>query len=316
LVKTYQERVSILENAVNATIPPDEVLRQMRDNSIQLATTLGASAQELIDNDFLTPEDIEDIKQLKSVQATTVDDPALIRKRQDEKERLRQDMERRGASPAEISIALADFDQQTEEAVFQRGTELSQLRSQQISSRIGLRGGLRQQGFNQAAGGLDALFKQLGFAREGVAQSEALAGSKVATGFAGVKANQGLRVERGSLFERLGKFKFSGRTQEALREGRVGPGTVGEQISARQGSAIFTPEVASMKQGLNPADFGGQGSFDKLNQFVNRASDEELLGKSGNFLRNFLGGAVDSPDGQGNRQELIQREIQRRRLIG
>lgn len=301
LEQEFVSRLDTLEGLIQGTIPSVEGLQSLRDSALRISQNIGASAEELVSQGFLDQDDIKDIQQLEELEREDFRDPELENQITRERQRLQQDLIRAGASGASIQQRLTKFDQDADETRFRRTEELRTGRFARISGRVGLRAGLRQQGFQRAGATVGLLQEQLGFARQGVSQLGEFAGARFGAGQAGIQARAGLRGERRGIFETLGKFQFSGRTQELLRGGFTGPGSVEQQISGRPG--------AQFGQGGQRRFGGDQVLAGRRGQF-RRQSNEELLRSLQQATRRgerAVGGAT----GQEDLRNLFE-EVQRR----
>ena len=264
------------------TIPGDEALARLRDNSLSIAQNLGQSANELVEGGFLDEDDVADLQSLAELEDEGFTDPRLENQLSDERARLEQDLRRQGASPATRAQALSEFDRRSEESRFTRAEELRSGRFQRTSGRIQLRSGLRQSNLQRALSGFGATQSAIDQARAGITQAGGLAQARFQGTGAASQLRSGLRQERLGAFQSLGQFDFSGRVQEFLRRGEIGPGSL--------------PGT----QGLSR---GPSSQLVDKNQF-SRLSNEDLLNRA-RSLQQGPGSPQQSPSGlpQGNRRQ-------------
>lgn len=219
--KEYTDRISIIEQGLQNLIPAADLQKALAESAGRIAQGLGASAEELVKNGFLTQADADELTRLKALDQTSatelaLKDPTTRR----ERDQLMQQLRRGGASASVIDQALRDFDIKSAEAIklgqVERGVGLLQTGA-----------ALRQQGYQQATGSLGAVQGELGRI-QGVYNNQAqLASERYQTQAAAEAVKIGLGSEEMSRYERLGKFKFSADTTSRLATGRIKPNNTG-----------------------------------------------------------------------------------------
>ena len=235
----FSRRIEAIEGIINATIPPEQALNQLRDSSLSIAESLGQSAEDLIANGFLEADDIDDLKQLEQLESADFSDPRLENQLADERARLEQDLRRQGASPAVRAQALSEFDRRAEESRFGRTEELREGRFGRISSRIGTRAGLRQSGLQQAISSFGVTSEAINQARSGAESLGQLAAGELSVAQTGAAVRGQLRDQRLGTFQSLGEFDFSKRIKQLLGTGEIGPGQVPQaNLASGTGRAV------------------------------------------------------------------------------
>lgn len=254
LEAAYNSRLDTVDQIINGAIPDQDSLRQLGEQSVQIAKAFGGNVEEAIKSGFLTDFDKttidqqqQEIEKLRGLEDKNFRDPALEDKLNKDKQALEQDLARAGVSPAQRAAALRRFENVSEQERFTRANELRNQATQRGLSRIGAitsvgQFGLsaRQQGFDIASGSAANLRATLEQERGATAQAiqglVGTAGARLAAGSQAIESRRGLRQDTLSAFGQLGSTEFSENTRDALEAGLIGPGTFKEQTGVSRGS--------------------------------------------------------------------------------
>lgn len=254
LEAAYNSRLDTVDQIINGAIPDQDALRQLGEQSVQIAKAFGGNVEEAINSGFLTDFDKttidqqqQEIEKLRGLEDKNFRDPALEDKLNKDKQALEQDLARAGVSPAQRAAALRRFENVSEQERFTRANELRNQATQRGLSRIGAitsvgQFGLsaRQQGFDIASGSAANLRATLEQERGATAQAiqglVGTAGARLAAGSQAIESRRGLRQDTLSAFGQLGSTEFSENTRDALEAGLIGPGTFKEQTGVSRGS--------------------------------------------------------------------------------
>lgn len=219
MYKAYEDRFTMLAQAAEANLPPEETRRALAKSSADIALNMGLSLQDAVKNGFLTQSDEEDLNSLKALESQDFRDPAYDASRVQQKQQLMQNLQRQGASPQQISQALTDFDNTSVLGAFSRSEELRQSRAGLISNRIGIRSGLQQQNFGMAQSAVGTQLGVLGQSSQQIQGAANLYGMASQSGSAGLQTSQALRGELQNQYNQLGEFKFSSKAKQYLALG-------------------------------------------------------------------------------------------------
>lgn len=209
LIASYDQRIQLIQEGIENTIPESQMLEQLTNNSAQIALKLGADAQDLIDNGFLDSEDIDRIKQLDEISSQNFRDEAFEQDYEKQKMALKQELRRQGVTGSAYEMTLNKWEadksverqQRTEilrQGSFNRGLQTLQAQS-----------ALRQQGYGNVLQGFGAQQQILGNAQQQFGNLANIAGQQVQMGFAGMNQQANLAGVRQNLFNSLGQFKLS-----------------------------------------------------------------------------------------------------------
>ena len=210
LIKNYDSRIDMINKGIEGTIPESSLLKELTQNSADIALSLGADAQQLIDNGFLDADDVSRIEELDQFNDQEFVDQQFEQEFKGQRDALEQQLLRDGRSLAEVSQTLSVFDSQKSVERQQRGEVLKQGAFNRGIQTIQARSGLKQQNFNQTLQGFQAGQQVIGNAQNqfgnlaNLAQSQgnfAIGGFNAQANFAGVQQN---------LFESLGQFQLDG----------------------------------------------------------------------------------------------------------
>jgi hypothetical protein len=284
LKENYNTKLTVLNGMIDGTIPSVDAMKALTSSNMSIAQMLGGDAQALVKSGFLTADDAASINQLKELEAATYEDPALKQQLSDQRSRLDQDLRRQGSSPAERAQALAQFDRDAQSQSFKRSQELKTSQAGLISNRIGIGANLRQQGFGQVVGSLQAGQGQIASGQAGINMSSGLNQAGLQGNLALGQQQQSLEQQNISQYQELGKFLLSDRTKALLGQGGIGPGSVATQMGVNAGNVAFSPTQAGAAQNFTQLDdsalmayginqrMGGAGAAGK-SQFVGGASE-------------------------------------------
>jgi len=168
---TFSKQLDIIQQQAAGTMPSEEAVKQSQELMLDMARRVGMSAKELSENGLMTEESakyltgLEEERQAREAERKNLEqerqgllgkigaeseDPELIRKQQEQRAQLQQELMRSGASPSMIQRALADFDQSSREErynqaknEFEQGAAAWQLGSQNLGAGMGIyQGGL------------------------------------------------------------------------------------------------------------------------------------------------------------------------------
>lgn len=231
LYNTFNDRLNLIQGAMSNTIPSNEALAQMRQSNISLAQQLGASAEDLVKNGFITKDDQAHLQDYQNAVQGKLEDPGLKQQHLEQRRQLQQDLARQGVPPAQQQIALQQFDQNSRSEMFNRSVGLAQ----GIAGGLNLSSALRQQGYNQALGSNQNLMGQLGFAQQGLGQMANFGQMGYQAGMGNLQYQLGLQNQANQQYTTLGQFKLSGTTKDAIKSGLVGPGTYAQQTGIARG---------------------------------------------------------------------------------
>lgn len=224
LAAAYETRTETYRGILEGTIPNTVALNALRDTSASIALNMGQSTQELVANGFLDQEDVDDLAALEKLDREDFADPALEAKLAEQKARLEQELTRDGVGPSGIAQALTQFEQDAEISRFQRANELRRERGASINQRIGIRSGLREQGFNRATQGFSLLSSELNRIGSTASALQNMNQNQLSAGANLVSMNQALRGERFSQYQALGEFDLSKNARRLIERGIIGPG--------------------------------------------------------------------------------------------
>lgn len=209
LIESYNERISLIEKGINSTIPSEQVLSQLTENSANIALQLGASAEDLIANNFLGEDDIARIKELDALNKQDFKDEALEQDIRDRRNRIEQQLLRDGRSEAEIAQTLSLVDSQAAIERQQRTEILRQGAFGRGLQTLQTSAGLRAQNFGQVTNSLGAQQGILGSAQNQFANLANIGSQQIGVNQQQTQLNQQGALTTQSLFDRLGQFKFS-----------------------------------------------------------------------------------------------------------
>lgn len=232
LYNTYSQRLDTIYGAMQSTIPSDQALQSMRQNNVDLANQLGASAEDLVKNGFITKDDQQHLQDYQNAAQGKLEDPGLKQQHLEQRRQLQQDLARQGVPAAQQQIALQQFDQNARSEMFNRSVGLSQ----GIAGGLQLSQALRAQGYNQAMGSSQNLMSQLGFAQQGLNNLNALGQSGFQAGMQNQQYQLGLQNQANQQYQTLGQFKLSGTTKNAIQSGLAGPGSYYTQTGVSRGN--------------------------------------------------------------------------------
>lgn len=225
LYNTYQGRLDTIYGAMQSTIPSDQALQSLRQNNVDLANQLGASAEDLVKNGFITKDDQQHLQDYQDAAQGKLVDPGLAQQHKDQRRQLQQDLARQGVPLAQQQIALQQFDASARSEMFNRSVGLST----GIAGGLQLSQALRQQGFNQAVGSNQNLMNQLGFAQQGLGNLANIGQQGFQAGMANQQYQLGLQNQANQQYQTLGQFKLSKETKAGIESGLVGPGSLFSQ---------------------------------------------------------------------------------------
>jgi hypothetical protein len=225
--REYVDRIDLIDAGLANQIPSDQLQKQLAESSARIALGLGQNAEELVKNGFLTADDIADLQKVRELDGASLDDLVSAAPEIDKgRKQLEQELARNGVSPAARAMALQDFTMNATDVVRNRRFQDMEVKSN-----------LRNQGFSQTMGTQQALASELGRIQNVYGMRSQLSSEKFATQAGAQMSKLSLSDAAMQRYERLGKFKLSDRTREALDSGQVGPGSFNQQagITARPG---------------------------------------------------------------------------------
>ena len=252
---TFNDRVNTLNSIIEQGYSPER-FQTLQDNTFRLSQVMGQDAEALASGGFITDADKADLAEMQKVASgryQDVNNPVLEGQIQSQQRQLEQELARAGVPPSQRAIALSQFNQGANEARFGQAQQQFGLYGNLISQRAGL----RQQGYNQAAGTLN---QQMNYGQQFMGAYGQLGqnfGSQYSAMQARQAMQQGLRGEQQNMFTTMGQFKFSGQTKDALSSGLVGPGTMMQQTGV-SGQAMDPYSDWVKKQERNYSMYGGQ----------------------------------------------------------
>lgn len=227
----FDKRIRLLESAAQRQIPSQEVIAQLRDNSMQLATTLGASSQELAENGFLTAQEAQDFEMARQLTFGRGElQGQAAQAFEEQKGALIQDLRRSGASPAVIEQSLRQLENSFKQGAASGILDISARQSAQ-----------RQAGFAQSLQGLSALEQQRAGVRQDLQVSAGLAQGRAQGTSMFEQLQERLRDQRLGQFERLGEFDISKKTNREIARGNIGPLGEGSPLTATVREAGVQP---------------------------------------------------------------------------
>lgn len=224
LVAQFDQRINLISQGIEGTIPPQALTQQLTSINANIAMSLGADAQELIDNGFMDADDIARIEELDQYNDQEFVDQQFEQEFSMQRQALEQQMRRDGLTPGQIQQSLAAFDSNKAVERQQRGETLRQgafdrglmtLQAQQQS---------RQLGFGQATNAF-----QLGQAQQnqmynqsfqGFQTMASLAGARQDAAMQGIGAQANLAGVSQSIYGELGKFKLDSRAADNVMAGK------------------------------------------------------------------------------------------------
>lgn len=221
--EAYDSKIAAIDGLLNNTIPSADALRQITEANMNLAKHLNLSADELAQNNFLTPEEAAGLKKLEEMDSANFEDVPYKNKLADQKARLMQDLRRQGASQATIDQAMRQADRDIEEKMFTRSQELKTSQAALITGRLGLGRSLRTAGQTEALNALQAGGLTLQQAQNALVTRGNLAGAAAQTGAGLLEAQQRTAQQRDiGGFQEIGKFLLSKTSRRLLQSGGIG----------------------------------------------------------------------------------------------
>ena len=301
LLDVYNSRANAAYGAMQGTIPSKAATKLLTQTSSELAQALGMSASDMVKNGFISPSEAPALQRIQDIamQGTNFRGDAVTEQQiSDQKRQLQQELARQGVPAAQQAIAMQQFEQ----SAGLRRQQAAQAQIGQLGGFLQTSSGLRQQGFQQAVGGLGAVQGQLDFTRQGLSGLAGMAQNQFSTNLAGQQFQQGLRQEGFQNYNTMGGFKFSDRTNELLSQGAIGPGSVNDQLAGRSGGG-YSPSSLQ-----NP--YAGQQSG-QIQTTVSRMSNEQLLSQY-NTIGKRLGMGITTNEGDRSLYAQAAQELRAR----
>lgn len=286
MTAVYNSQLDTISKAVNGMMPSEEAVKSLQQQTMDMAKKVGMTAQQLLDNGLMTPEAAKSMQGLEQERAkleterqalagkigAESQDPALIRKQQEQRSQLQQDLMRQGIRGGELQQKLAQFDKLAREErytqginEFNQGSQIFGLGQQQLqagSSLLGQRLGAEAQGF-QAISGLSAqqqaayelLYGQRG---SGISALANIEGERFVAGRQAILDQSALQDQAQQIFQRLGNYNYRGDVKNALESGVSGPGTVQSQTGYTKEGLKAAAEVARKGYAVNQSSVSDQ----------------------------------------------------------
>lgn len=295
IYNTFQQKLDTIYGAMQNTIPSNQALQQMQQINVGLAQQLGMSAQDMVKNGFMTPDDQKHLQDYQDAAQGKLVDPGLQQQHTEQRRQLQQDLARQGVPAAQQQIAMQQFDQNSRSEMFNRSVGLSQ----GIAGGLSLSQSLRQQGYNQAMGSSQNLMAQLGFAQQGMNQMANLGQMGYQAGMNNQQYQLGLQNQANQQYQDLGQFKLSKGTQQLIAGGAVGPGSMYQQTGIdRRSTGDYLQFIGNQEQNASRysgvAPTYGSGAFQSF--------------KSGNF------NPQQTPEFQYRQQQDAERQRRQNQL--
>jgi hypothetical protein len=292
LERSFNQRMNTLDQMIQGTIPTEQAVNDLQNQTRELATAFGGDTQALIESGFLTDDIRTELEDLRALEAEDFQDPELTRELQEQRSQLAQDLQRQGVRGAQFRQQMERFDQFAREEQFTRAEELRTGRTQRGVTRIQAGLGAREAGFQRALGGaqfgqsaLEQLFGQRQTGVEGLFQT---GGARLQAGQQAIEQRAGLTGQAQQQFGQMGQFNFSGQLRDALASGLVGPG------SAFQQTGVASRDIDDLLRQRREQEEAISGRRLGLTATRNAQGFQQMQRtKQAERLRNQMGGNLD-----------------------
>lgn len=248
LIKAYNQRIDLISKGIEGTIPDEVLSKEIANNSAQIALGLGADAQQLIESGFLDAEDIQRIEQLDQLSSQEFKDEAFEQEFSQQRAALEQQLLRDGRSLAEVSQTLMQFDSQKAVERQQRGEILRQGAFGRGLATLQAKSGLRQQGFQQALGALQAGQQQTAMTQNSFGNLANLAQMQQQGVLQGMNTQANFAGASQSLYNSLGQFDLNSRYAMGVQNPNTLQDIQNKQAQLRKSSAIGGDMLADKLQ--------------------------------------------------------------------
>lgn len=280
-VQAYDRRLAAYSGFLEGQLPAQEVQNTLSSTANEIAGMFGGSAKAAIEAGFLDESSARLSGMIETREGQIFDQIQQTRESQygsasldaafnQQKQQTIQELTRRGASPSQISFALAKLEQDFLLEADQR--KLQQIQSLQgtlasSSSALGQAANVnlagRQQGLNEALSGFQALQGQISQNNQVAAGIAGAAGERFSAANVGIQTQVGLGQAASDQFRSFGALKDSGNLNKQLAAGtlQANAGTA----SSRQGVGANDPREARLRANVARAEQQAQIKLSQAN---------------------------------------------------